>query len=544
MTKTPSYITKNRVGTYCFQFVLPSIIDAYGKNTTKKLFRKSLKTKNRRNALRSARILWLIMDNLYKKYFKDPLQLGRALELVQNYDNYVGVEWEIVQSEFLDDLNELDRVLLDLGLGMRIDHIAEEEQKAKEKADEIETYRKAIDLFTKNSAASPKFAIQDADNPKLSISINNWLEIKKQSGIRESTYISLKQRINVFQQIIIEILHSEPSLNQISTAVIREFYFILKKIPVNRNAKNLKGKSFFELIALELTPISSQSYNEYVNIITSYITWAVNDGLDINNNLSEILNNSKYNNNDSIKTLPFNKDDLNKIFNEEKYLTGSFKRASDYWVPLIALFTGARLGEICQLHLSDIRQEEGTWVFDINDDIYVSDNTQLIKRIKTKKASKRVVPIKTDLIKLGILEYIELLSESNQALLFPAEKRNSSGKFDAISKRFNYKLNEIKQPLDVKQRKSFHSFRHTVRTKLVDLDVDEGLIDNIVGHNSEKGSIGLRIYTHTERIKQKNNAIIKLNYDFNINIIKKWHDCNFGRELKIFCFLNKKKFEA
>lgn len=66
MTKTPSYITKNRVGTYCFQYVLPSIIHSDSKNSTKKLFRKSLKTKNRRNALRLARILWLIMDNLYK----------------------------------------------------------------------------------------------------------------------------------------------------------------------------------------------------------------------------------------------------------------------------------------------------------------------------------------------------------------------------------------------------------------------------------------------------------------------------------------------
>ena len=262
MTKTPSYITKNRVGTYCFQYVLPSIIHRDGKNSTKKLFRKSLKTKNRRNALRSARILWLIMENLYKKYFNDPLQLGRALELVQNYDNYVGVDWETVQSEFLDDLDDLDRNLLDLGLSMRIDYIEDEKQKAKEKADEIESYRKAIDFITNKNSISRIKDINDGDNPKLSVSINKWLETKKESGIRVSTYLSIEQRINVFQQIIIELLHLEPCVNQISTSVIRDFYSILKKIPAKRNAKTLKGKTFIELISLELTPISSQSYSE------------------------------------------------------------------------------------------------------------------------------------------------------------------------------------------------------------------------------------------------------------------------------------------
>ncbi len=35
-------------------------------------------------------------------------------------------------------------------------------------------------------------------------------------------------------------------------------------------------------------------------------------------------------------------------------------------MPVIALHSGAKLEEICQLHLADIRQEDGVWVFDIN----------------------------------------------------------------------------------------------------------------------------------------------------------------------------------
>jgi integrase len=39
-----------------------------------------------------------------------------------------------------------------------------------------------------------------------------------------------------------------------------------------------------------------------------------------------------------------------------------------YWIPLLALFTGARMGELCQLQPTDIREEDGLWGIDINDD--------------------------------------------------------------------------------------------------------------------------------------------------------------------------------
>ena len=535
MTNTPSYITKNRVGTYCFQYVLPSIIIVEGKSSTKKLFRKSLKTKNRRNALRSARILWLIMEKLFNKYFKDPHQLGRALELLQKHDSYTEFEWEIFQSEFLDDLDDLDRNLLDLGLSMRIDQIEEERRRTKATADEISALRKTIDFLTNINPIIQTKAVNEDDNPKLSFLIKKWLETKRESGVSPYTYISIEQRVNVFQEIIMEILHTEPTANQISPALIREFYSILKKIPARRNATNLKSLSYIELSKLELPPLGNQSYNEYLNIITSFLKWAVVDGFTIDDKLSGILSNNKKNINDSIEALPFDEDDLYTIFNDKKYLTGKFKRASDYWVPLIGLFTGARLSEICQLYLRDIKLIEHTWVFDINqdfDDEDIIDGNQNIKRIKTEKASKRLVPIKSELIKLGFFEYIEFLKQSNQTILFPEEKRNGSGKFDAISKRFNYRIKNIKQTLDIKKRKSFHSFRHTVRTRLVDLGFDEVLINSTVGHANGNGSVGLKVYTHTERIKQKRDAINKLNYDFDIKLIKKWDECIFAKEMK------------
>ena len=38
------------------------------------------------------------------------------------------------------------------------------------------------------------------------------------------------------------------------------------------------------------------------------------------------------------------------------------------WVPLIALYSGMRLGEICQLRTADVILEGKVWFFDVTDE--------------------------------------------------------------------------------------------------------------------------------------------------------------------------------
>lgn len=62
---------------------------------------------------------------------------------------------------------------------------------------------------------------------------------------------------------------------------------------------------------------------------------------------------------------------------------------SRFWCPWIALYSGMRLEEICQLHLSDIRKINGVYCFSINE-----ENTQssFSKHVKSA-AGIRNVPI-------------------------------------------------------------------------------------------------------------------------------------------------------
>ena len=39
-----------------------------------------------------------------------------------------------------------------------------------------------------------------------------------------------------------------------------------------------------------------------------------------------------------------------------------------FWLPLIALFTGARINEICQLHTDDVQEKNGILFISINEE--------------------------------------------------------------------------------------------------------------------------------------------------------------------------------
>ena len=80
--------------------------------------------------------------------------------------------------------------------------------------------------------------------------------------------------------------------------------------------------------------------------------------------------------------------------------------------------------------------------------------------------SQREVPVHDILIKLGFIEYVKTQNGS----LSPVEPRNRAGKFDNFQKRFTtYRKNVGVVPHHKNERRDFHSFRHTVRTRLSEI---------------------------------------------------------------------------
>ncbi len=151
------------------------------------------------------------------------------------------------------------------------------------------------------------------------------------------------------------------------------------------------------------------------------------------------------------------------------------------WLPLLALFTGARLEELGTLRATDVQVDGDIDILDIN-------TLDEGKRLKTK-SSRRKVPIHAELVRLGFLVYVEARRKSGAgALLFPDLKADSKGVMTGNWSKWwgrYVRANGITDP-----RKVFHSFRHTFKTECRAVGMGREFHDAITGHSS--GGVGER----------------------------------------------------
>lgn len=174
-----------------------------------------------------------------------------------------------------------------------------------------------------------------------------------------------------------------------------------------------------------------------------------------------------------------------------------------YWIPIIGIYTGARIGELAQLRVSDIAEEDGIPVIRITDE----GEGQSVKT----SASRRYIPVHSELIRLGLLEYAEGIRKADpMGSLWPLLQNP-----DLMSPWFGRYRKSV--GLDGKWL-DFHSFRHTVRTRLARAQVQEQLTDAITGHETG-GSTGRKVYTRLD-LEDLRQAIEALSYSDQLELPK------------------------
>jgi integrase len=446
------------------------------------------------------------MDELTKLLLSDPNCYDRAMDLLKRYQEIENLNWTNVE-EFLFELTTGENELLD-----RIIKLPYQNQKditvysAGHIDTLVERILSAIGSInsTSDNTRAVKTQTQTISNEDLPIDvlIKRFIESKK-TYLTSGTIASISAKLSVFEKIIKENNNNNiPSVSQLDPSKIRHYKETIIKIPARRNGFQ-KNATVNDWIKTNKTPISSKTIKGNVSLIGEFLTWMEDECYPISKDLKSIFKSIKKPRLDQTKTrVPFSNLDLKNYFESNNYQKGLIMRGSEFWTPLISLFTGARLGEILQLQIKNIYEFQSVWVFDINNE----DGRQ----VKTE-AGTRLIPIHSQLINLGLLDYVKERGKQN-ILLFPEEIRTDQGRFNSYSKRFNRDRRIIGVCKDENTMKDFHSFRHTVRTKLTDASVSETLIDDIIGHKSTGVSIGKRIYTHTQLIPQKKEAIEKIAY--------------------------------
>jgi integrase len=171
-----------------------------------------------------------------------------------------------------------------------------------------------------------------------------------------------------------------------------------------------------------------------------------------------------------------------------------------YWIPLCAAYSGARAGEIAQLLPSDVRQEDGIWIFDF---VEARADSKDVKSLKTA-SSRRFVPVHRVLLELGLLELVRQARASGDLRLFPGLVPCKRGMFSTqVSKFWQLYLKR----LGVKERGlALHSFRHTFADEVRRKGGSDAVLGSILGH--AKGTITAHYGTTTEGNLAQRQALI------------------------------------
>ena len=266
--------------------------------------------------------------------------------------------------------------------------------------------------------------------------------------------------------------------------------------------------------------LSAKTVQKYLALLKSFLIWLVNEEV-IDGRIVERVKVPKL----SLKEQqdarhPFNAQQLHQLFSSSVFtgaksaarrsVPGSIViRDAQFWIPLIGLFTGMRLGEIVQLEVPDIGQQGEIWF------IQVWQGEEGQKTLKTA-SSKRQIPIHRELIECGLLDYVETRRKADpKGRLFPEVRLGSMGDpSHAFSKQFGRYLDAV----GLKSRKlTFHSLRHTFKDALMAAEVPESAAKALMGHSDASVHA---IYGSGVTLKQLHLAMQRIEYAFDFGALR------------------------
>lgn len=286
----------------------------------------------------------------------------------------------------------------------------------------------------------------------------------------------MANRAQAFLAVMLEHLGPDRPMADISRQDASALKKIVQALPVNRNSRpETRDLSLSEAIKVEgVQKVSVETINNHMAMFQRFGDWAERHGY----TPSKVFDRMKVAK--PKKPAQGRKDytleQTSMLYAElTRNHSGLVKKDDHKWGALLGLFTDARLNEIAQLEVADVCHEDGIWHLNITDD---GDDK---KRLKAN-ASRRKVPLHSELIKLGFVDWVK--SQECQPRLFMSFSHNAKDGYGRnLGRWFN---GPFLKGLAMKEcGLVFHSLRHTMVERLAKADVPEPLYQDIVGHERQ-----------------------------------------------------------
>jgi integrase len=192
---------------------------------------------------------------------------------------------------------------------------------------------------------------------------------------------------------------------------------ILKNIPLQITKTEFKDKTIQEIIKIvnkkKYDKIGLTTINKHLKRVHQVFEWGFNTDI-VKKNLTKDLYivDKKKSKKQKTAKIPYTEPELKKIFEDSPWFNENIIITMKYnpeyvFIPLLALFTGAKNTELAQLRVSAIKKKNGILGIDFN---------QMIKTTY----SERFTPLSQTLIDLGFMEYVKFQKRNKQLQLFPA----------------------------------------------------------------------------------------------------------------------------
>lgn len=151
-----------------------------------------------------------------------------------------------------------------------------------------------------------------------------------------------------------------------------------------------------------------------------------------------------------------------------------------YWLFVLGLTSGARLEEVGQARVHDVKIDGEIMYIDIDDLMDAGTDSNLPDKSVKTMGSRRIIPIHEHVLALGFGGYVEALRDAGSELLFPDLRPSTFGKLTKeASRRLNRYINAV---VSTDQRLVFHSLRHRFKDEGRSVDVQERVLDQLCGH--------------------------------------------------------------